>query len=466
MKIELAKTEIIHFIGIGGIGMSGLAQVMKTMGFKIQGSDQNKNKNTASCAKSGIKIYIGHSQNNIKRATILVKSTAIKNSNIELKYAKKNKIPIYSRAEILADTVSLKKNIIITGSHGKTTTTSLITSIFQKTKLDPTIINGGVINSIKNTAKLGKSDWSVLEADESDGSFVHIPPTYSIITNIDREHMDFYHSMEDLKKYFIQFIEKVPSFGKSFICLDDLNNREIIKKIKVRNFLTYGESNKSNFHIKNIIQNPKYSFFDLLINVPGKNKKNINKIKIPLIGKHNIRNATAAFAVASSIGLSKKIIKKGLLNFTGVQRRFNELFKIRETLFFDDYAHHPTEIVEVLNSVKEVYKNKEIIVIFQPHRISRVNDLRREFSSSFKNCDSLVLCPIYSAGEKIKLKFDYKKFAKEIIKNSKVKLFMVRGEEDLYKFVNQSIYGNKVVIGMGAGSISNWMRNLKNKISN
>ena len=466
MKIELAKTEVIHFVGIGGIGMSGLSLIMKGKGFKVQGSDLFLNKNIERLKKEKIKVFIGQKKQNLKNATIIVISSAIKKNNPEMIEAKRKNLPIITRGKMLAHSVSLMKNIVIVGSHGKTTTTSLVASIFQKTKLDPTIINGGVINSIKNTAKLGKSDWSVLEADESDGSFIHIPPTYSIITNIDREHMDFYKSMEKLKNYFIQFIEKVPSFGKSFICLDDFNNREIIKKIKVRNFLTYGENKKSNFQIKNIIQNPKYSFFDLLIDVPGKNKKIINKIKIPLIGKHNIRNATAAFAVASSIGLSEKIIKKGLLNFTGVQRRFNELFKIRETIFFDDYAHHPTEIIEVLNSVKKVYKNKEIIVIFQPHRISRVNDLKKEFASSFKNCDSLVLCPIYSAGEKIKLKFNYKKFAKEIIKNSKVKLFMVKGEDDLYKFINQSIYGNKIVIGMGAGSLSNWMRNLKNKISN
>ena len=466
MKIKIAKSEIVHFVGIGGIGMSGLAMIMSQLGFKIQGSDQFYNKNFEMLKKEKIKLYVGHSRKNISKATILIISSAIKNNNVEYQEAKKNKIPIYKRGEALANIVSLMKNIVVAGSHGKTTTTSLIASIFSAAKLDPTVINGGIINSLKSSARLGKSGWSILESDESDGSFVKVPATYSIITNIDREHMDFYKNMKNLFNEFKIFIEKIPSFGKSFICLDDLNNREIIKKIKVRNFLTYGESNKSNFHIKNIIQNPKYSFFDLLINVPGKSKKTINKIKIPLIGKHNIRNATAAFAVASSIGLPKKIIKKGLLNFTGVQRRFNELFKIRETLFFDDYAHHPTEIVEVLNSVKEVYKNKEIIVIFQPHRISRVNDLRREFSSSFKNCDSLVLWPIYSPGEKIKLKFNYEKFAKEIIKNSKVKLFMVRGEEDLYKFINQSIYGNKIVIGMGAGSISNWMRNLKNKISN
>jgi len=465
MKIKIAKSEIVHFVGIGGIGMSGLAIIMSQLGFKIQGSDQLYNKNFERLKKEKIKLYVGHHRKNISNATILIISSAIKSNNVEYKEAKKKKIPIYKRGEALANIVSLMKNIVVAGSHGKTTTTSLIASIFSAANLDPTVINGGIINSLKSSAKLGKSGWSILESDESDGSFVKVPATYSIITNIDREHMDFYKNMKNLINEFKTFIEKTPSFGRSFICLDDLNNKEIIKKIKVRNFLTYGENNKSNYRIINIIQNHNYSLFDLLINVPGKSKEIVNKIKIPLIGKHNIRNATAAFAVASSIGLSKNIIKKGLLNFAGVQRRFNKLFVKREALFFDDYAHHPTEIIEVLNSVKNVYKKKEIIVIFQPHRISRVNDLRKKFTSSFKKCDTVVLLPIYAAGEKINLKFNYKKFAREIIKNSRVKLFLIKGEKELYRFVNQTVYGNKVVIGMGAGSISSWMRNLKDKIN-
>ena len=247
MKIELAKTEVIHFIGIGGIGMSGLSLIMKGKGFKVQGSDLSSNKNVERLKKEKIKIFIGQKKQNLKNATIIVVSSAIKKNNPEYIEAKRKNLPIISRGKMLAHIVSLMKNIVVVGSHGKTTTTSLIASIFDKTKLDPTVINGGVINSIKNTAKLGKSDWSILEADESDGSFIQIPTTYSIITNIDREHMDFYKSMEDLKKYFIQFIEKVPSFGKSFICLDDKNNKNLIKSINNKNFYTYGLDTKSNF---------------------------------------------------------------------------------------------------------------------------------------------------------------------------------------------------------------------------
>ncbi len=460
MKIELAKTEIIHFVGIGGIGMSGLSLIMKGMGFNVQGSDISNNKNIDRLRKNKIKISIEHKKRNIEKATILVISSAIKKNNPELIEAKKKQLPIYKRGEMLAHIVSLTKNIVVTGSHGKTTTTSLLDAIFSKTKLDPTIINGGVLNSLKNSAKLGKSDWCILEADESDGSFVYVAPTYSIVTNIDREHMNFYDSMDDLKNLFIKFINKVPSFGKSFICIDDKNNNELLKNIKIKNYYTYGTNPKSQFYIKNIKQVKDFSEFDLSIKLPGKKNILIKKIKIPLLGTHNIRNSTAAVAVATTIGIPKEIIKKGLKEFKGVQRRFNKIFTYRETNFYDDYAHHPTEIKEVLNGVRAVYKKEEIICVFQPHRISRLKDLKKEFSLSFKKADTVILCPIYAAGEKLKLGFNYKNFAKDIIKNSKVNLFLIKDQYQLAKFVKSNIYGKKIVIGMGAGSISNWMREL------
>jgi len=460
MKIELAKTEIIHFVGIGGIGMSGLALIMKGMGFNVQGSDVLINKNIERLNKNKIKVKIKHTKKNITRATILVISSAIKKNNPELIEARKKQLPIYKRGEMLANIVSLTKNIVVTGSHGKTTTTSLLAAIFSKTKLDPTIINGGVLNAIKNSAKLGKSNWCILEADESDGSFIHVPPTYSIVTNIDREHMDYYNSMNDLKNLFIKFINKVPSFGKSFICIDDKNNNNLLKKIKIKNFYTYGVNSKSQFHIKNIKQAKEFSEFNLAIKLPGKKDIIINKIKIPLLGIHNIRNATAAAAVALTIGISKNVIKKGLKEFKGVQRRFNKIFTYRKTNFYDDYAHHPTEIKEVLNGVRAVYKKEEVICIFQPHRISRLKDLKKEFSLSFKKADTIILCPVYAAGEKIKLGFSFNSFAKNIIKNSKVKLFMVNDQYQLAKFIKNNIYGKKIVVGMGAGTISAWMKEL------
>jgi UDP-N-acetylmuramate--alanine ligase len=272
--------------------------------------------------------------------------------------------------------------------------------------------------------------------------------------------MDFYKSIDDLKNYFIQFIEKVPSFGKSFICIDDKINNDIVKKLKNQNFYTYGIHPNSNFLIKNIKLNKKFTEFDLMINLPNKKKKYIKKLKIPLLGIHNIRNSVAAAAVALTVGISIQDIKNGLLNFKGVQRRFNRIFSYNNIDFYDDYAHHPTEIKVVLEGVNKVYKGYDKVCIFQPHRISRLRDLRKEFSFAFQNADTVVLCPIYAAGEKIKLGFNYLNFAKEIIKNSKVKLFLVNDNYELAKFLKKNMYGNKIVIGMGAGSISSWMREL------
>ena len=461
MKIKLAKTELIHFVGMGGIGMSGLALIMKKLGFKIQGSDVSFNKNIERLKKNKINVSIGHKKQNIKKSTILVMSSAIKKNNSEYLEAKKKKLPVYKRGEMLAHVVSLMRNIVVAGSHGKTTTTSLVSNIFSKAKIDPTIINGGVLNSFGNSAKLGKSNWCILESDESDGSFIDIPPTYSIITNIDEEHMDFYKTMNNLKNKFIHFIENTPSFGKSFICLDDKNSREVLKKATNKNYSTYGIHKNSNFKIINISQKINYSKFDVKITLLGNLVKFIRNIQIPIIGLHNIRNATAALAVASSIGISNKIIKKGLKEFEGVQRRFTKLFSFQSVPFFDDYAHHPTEIKEVLNGVKKVYKNKEIVCVFQPHRITRIKNLRKEFSLAFKKANTVVLCPIYKAGENISLGFTYSNFAKEIIKNSNVKLILIKNSLDLIKFTKQNIYGDKIVIGMGAGTISNWLRELQ-----
>ena len=460
MKIELAKNENIHFVGIGGIGMSGLALIMKGMGFKIQGSDISNNKNIERLKKNRIKIFIGHSKKNITNATILVISSAIKKNNSEVLQAKIKNLPIYKRGDMLAHITSLTQNIVVAGSHGKTTTTSLISGIFAKAKLDPTIINGGVINSLQSSARLGKSKWCVLESDESDGSFIKVPPTYSIVTNVDREHMDYYKSMDKLKNHFLEFINKVPSFGKSFICIDDKVNNELIRKIKTKNFYTYGINKNSNFRIKNIRQHKELSIFDIEILLPAKQKTILKDLNIPLLGLHNIRNATAAVAVGFTIGISKKIIKESLRKFQGVQRRFNKIFSYRGVNFFDDYAHHPTEIKELIDGVDQVYKKEKIFCVFQPHRISRLKDLRNEFSLSFKKAEGVILCPIYKAGERIKLGFNYLNFAKEISKKSDVKVYLVKDQYQLSKFVKQHIYGNKVVIGMGAGSISSWMKEL------
>ncbi len=463
MKIDLGKNELIHFVGIGGIGMSSLALIMSGLGYKVQGSDIAHNKNIERLTKRKIKVFLNHKKENIKKTTLLVISSAIKKNNPEVKEATMRGLPIYTRGDMLGHIVSFMRNVVVTGSHGKTTTTSLVSSIFSSGNLDPTIINGGVLNSFGNSAKLGKSNWCVTESDESDGSFLKIPFTYSIVTNLDSEHLDFYKNIDNLKKSFLEFIEKIPSIGKGFVCCDDKNLKSLIKKTKNKNFYTYGKNKKSNFQILNIEQKHNLSSFDIKVNIPSKNKI-IKNIKIPMIGTHNIRNATAAVALAFIIGIPEKLIKSGLYNFKGVQRRFSHIFDFNKCSFYDDYAHHPTEISAVLKGVKNVYKNKEIICVFQPHRISRVINLKKEFSKCFKMADTVLLCPIYKANEKLKLSFTYKSFAKLIIKNSKVRLINVDDEIQLKRFIRQNSFGEKIYIGMGAGSITSWMKNLKNYI--
>ncbi len=460
-NIRIGQKEIIHFVGIGGIGMSGLAQVMKTMGFKIQGSDQNKNKSTLNCSKAGIKVFIGHSKKNIKNATIIVKSSAIKDSNVEIKEAKKSKISIYSRAEILANVVSLKKNIIITGSHGKTTTTSLVAKILSDQKLDPTIINGGVINSFKSNAKLGKGDWAILEADESDGSFLKLPINYSIVTNIDLEHLDYYKSYNNLENAFVEFINKTPPIGKSIICIDNTNIKKILKKIKNKNTLTYGFSKNANYRISNSRFYTTHSLFDLHYKDLENKKKKIKNINLKLIGEHNILNASAAVAVCLNLGVKIDVIKKALRNFSGVQRRMTKIFTKNKNEFFDDYAHHPTEISSILNGVKKVYSRRKIISVFEPHRYSRIRSLKQAFSKSFVKSDLVLICPVYAAGEKKILNFSLLNFANLISKNSKTQTVIVQNQRELSNYFKKNLINDEIIIGMGAGLISQWMRDLK-----
>jgi UDP-N-acetylmuramate--alanine ligase len=460
-KINLGQKDIIHFVGIGGIGMSGLAQIMSNMGFKIQGSDQNKNKNTISCSKKGIKIFIGHLSGNIKKATIIVKSSAIKKNNIELKYAKKNKIPIYSRAEVLADVVSLKKNIIITGSHGKTTTTSLIAKILSDQKLDPTIINGGVINSIKSNARLGKGEWAILEADESDGSFLKLPINYSIVTNIDYEHLDYYKNYKNLENSFIEFINKTPPTGKAIICIDSVNIRKILNKIKNKNILTYGENKKATYRIKKIKYNIDNTIFDLCYKDKEKKPKDINNIIVKLLGKHNALNAAAALIICLNLGANLKLAKKSLKNFTGVQRRMTKVFSKNKNDFYDDYAHHPTEIRSILEGIHNVNPKRKIISVFEPHRYSRVVSLKNEFSKCFAKSNLVIMCPLYAAGEKKNSKFNQIKFANLIAKNSNTQVIIVKNELELIKYFKRNLISNEMIIGMGAGLISKWITTLK-----
>jgi len=464
MKINIASNEVIHFIGIGGIGMSGLAQIMNNMGFTVQGSDSNNNKNTDRLIKAGIKVYFGHNQKNINKATMIVISSAIKKNNKELIASKNKKLSVFTRGEMLANIVALKKNIVVTGSHGKTTTTSLVSNILVEAGLDPTIINGGVINSLKNTAHLGKGDWAVIESDESDGSFLKIPITYSIVTNIDKEHLDFYKNFEKLKKSFLEFIEKTPTFGKSIVCIDNYEIKSLLKKTKTSNIITYGFNKKSNYQISNVKKKTSYSIFDLRIKSTGTKLHKIKNIQINLLGDHNIYNATASIAVALNLGVKINIIKKALKKFLGIQRRFTKVFSLGKKDFYDDYAHHPTEIKAVMNSARYVYPERKIISIFQPHRYSRVKNLKKDFANSFKLSDLVVLCPVYAAGEKVDYNFDQFNFSNLIAKKSKTQVINIKNQKELKTFFQKNLINNEIVICMGAGSISNWINEIGKEI--
>ena len=464
MKINIGSNEVVHFIGIGGIGMSGLAQIMNNMGFNIQGSDLNRNKNTDRLIKSGIKVYFGHHQKNLNKATMIVISSAIKKHNSELIAARHKKLSVFNRGEMLANIVALKKNIVITGSHGKTTTTSLVANILEDAGLDPTIINGGVINSLKNNAQLGKGEWAVIESDESDGSFLKLPVTYSIVTNVDKEHLDFYGSFDKLKKSFCTFIEKTPSFGKALVCIDNDNLKSLLPKCKTLNFLTYGFNKISNYQITNVRKNKKYSIFDLKVKFPSRKNVYIRNIVVNLIGDHNITNATASIAVGLNLGIKIKKIKKALKKFLGIQRRFTKVFSVGKREFYDDYAHHPTEIKAVINSARQVYKDRKIICVFQPHRYSRVKFLKNEFASSFKFSDTVVLCPVYSAGEKIKYNFNQDNFSKLISKKSKTQIINIKNQKELKSYFKKNLLEDEMIICMGAGSISNWIREIGDEL--
>jgi UDP-N-acetylmuramate--alanine ligase len=336
----------------------------------------------------------------------------------------------------------------------------------SKAKLDPMIINGGILNSINSNALFGKGDWAVVEADESDGSFLKIPITYSVVSNIDKEHLDYYKNFNNLYKSFETFINKTPLIGKSFVCTDDKFLKKILRKKNKSNIITYGFENGSDLHPYNVKNSGKMMFFNISVKLNNK-VEHIKNIELNLLGKHNVLNATAAIGVAKSLGIKNNTIKATLKNFLGVQRRLTKITNFRGSEIYDDYAHHPTEIISVLNAIKSGFKEKKIVTIFQPHRYSRVASLKKEFANAFKDSDLVVLCPIYAASEKPIKNINHYELAKLINKNSKKDVICIENQFDLERFIKRHTYGNEVIVCMGAGSISGWIReiavNLKNE---
>ncbi len=453
MQVFDNNLGVIHFIGIGGIGMSGIAEVLKNLGFEVTGSDISDNQNIKRLRNIGIKVIIGHKQENILQASIIVISSAINDDNSELKEARRKRLPIVRRAEMLAELMRFKKTISVGGTHGKTTTTSLMAAVLEKASFDPTVINGGVINSYNSNAKLGSSEWMVVEADESDGSFLKLPSTNVIVTNIDAEHLDFYKNFKELKEAFKKFINNIPFYGVAIICIDNPTIQSIISEIDDKRIITYGLSLQADFRAVKITFKESKTYFTLEIS-PRKDSsiKKIENMVSNIPGMHNVQNILAVCAMSVELGIDFKVIKEALTNFQGVNRRFSLIQNFNGVKIFDDYGHHPTEIKATLSAAREI-SNSKVIAIVQPHRYSRLKLLFEDFTSAFNDADTVFITDIYAAGEIPD---------SELNNDSLLSSLISAGHKDarkycvieLEKLFENTLRNGDIVVFLGAGDIS------------
>lgn len=460
----------LHFVGIGGIGMSGIAEILHNQGYSVRGSDLVENANIQRLKSIGIPVVIGHKKENIRGVQAVVVSTAIPQFNSEILAAREYGIPIITRGEMLAEVIRLKKSIAVSGSHGKTTTTSLIASVLSEADLDPTIINGGIINTYHTNAKLGHGEWMVVEADESDGSFLKLPSVINIITNIDVEHMSYYKTVDNLRAAFTQFIKNLPFYGLGVICSDHPSVQEIFSQPVDRRCVTYGLTGEPNFKGENIRFLNNGMLFDVVMtkNVSSILRKvapdisqphMIHDVFLPMYGTHNILNALAAIAVANELGIDIEVVKRSFSAFLGVKRRFTILGVMRGVTFVDDYAHHPTEIQAVMNAARKTAA-KRLIVIFQPHRYTRFSSLWNEFLTVLAQADVVIIPPVYPAGEAEIPGITNENFVEVLHKSGKQEAYAAKSYDETLQYVQQIAQENDFVIGMGAGNISEWMHQI------
>lgn len=455
------KIKCIHFVGIGGQGMSGIAEVMLNLGYKISGSDLKETEITKRLAELGAKIFKGHKAEQVRGADVVIISSAIKEDNIEVREAKRLNIPVIPRAEMLAELMRMKYGIAVAGSHGKTTTTSMIAHVLEKANLDPTIILGGKLKTIGANAKLGGGDYIVAEADESDRSFLYLFPYIAVITNVDEEHLDQYGNMEEIKRTFVNFARKVPFYSSVILCSDDPNTRELIPFIE-RRIITYGFSPQADIHVKEIELREFGSTSVVYFNM-----KKIGRLKLNVPGKHNIYNALAAIGVGLDLEISPSIILEALENYPGIGRRFELRAEVNDVVLIDDYAHHPKEIRATLEAAKAGIKRR-LVVIFQPHRYTRVYYLMEKFATSFSDAEILIITEIFPAGEKpIEGISGYKLF-EEIKKHGHRNTFYEKDLNEIPALLERIIKPGDLILTMGAGNIYqiipeiiNVMKNLK-----
>ena len=455
----------IHFVGIGGIGMSGIAEVMHILGYQVQGSDVAESTVVEGLRERGIPIAIGHSPDNLGDASVVVVSTAIKRGNPEVDAAYERRIPVVRRAEMLAELMRLKLTVAVAGTHGKTTTTSMIAAMLDAGGIDPTVINGGIINAYGSNARLGSSDWMVVEADESDGSFLRLDGTIAVVTNIDPEHLDHYGSFEAVKDAFVEFVENVPFYGAALLCVDHPEVQSLIPRLRDRRIVTYGFAAQADVRADNVVPVPGGNRFDVSLRNRSGEVRVITGIHLPMPGRHNVQNALAAIGVAAEMGIEDDVLGHGFDNFAGVKRRFTKVGEIDGVAIIDDYGHHPVEIKAVLSAAREGAQGR-VIAVVQPHRYTRLQTLMDEFQGAFNDADIVLVSPVYAAGEAPIDGIDHVALVEGLKQRGHLGAHDVADLASLCRQLRDLVAPGDMVICLGAGDITKWAAGLADGIRN
>jgi UDP-N-acetylmuramate--alanine ligase len=455
---------LVHFIGIGGIGMSGIAEVLHNLGHRVQGSDQADGANVQRLRAKGIEVHVGHTAENLGDAEVVVVSTAIKKDNPELVAAREKLLPIVRRAEMLAELMRFRNAIAIGGTHGKTTTTSMVAALLDAGGLDPTVINGGIINAYGTNARMGEGEWMVVEADESDGTFLKLPAEVAIVTNIDPEHLDHYGTFDAVRAAFRQFVENVPFYGFGVMCLDHPEVQALVGRIEDRKVITYGENPQADVRYSNVRLEGTHSIFDVEIRRRRTGRVfNFKDLRLPMPGRHNVANACAAIAVANRLDIAEEAIRKGLSSFGGVKRRFTLTGTWNGVQVFDDYGHHPVEIKAVLKAAREACEGR-IIAVHQPHRYTRLSSLFEDFANCFNDADTLLLAPVYAAGEDPIEGANAEALVERIRAGGHRDARYLPSPDQLAPIVAGIAQPGDFVILLGAGNITQWAASLPREL--
>ena len=454
----------IHFIGIGGIGMSGIAEIMHNFGYKVQGSDTSESANVKRLRDMGIAVTVGHDAMNLRNVSIAVYSSAVKAGNVELDTARALQLPLVRRAEMLAEIMRLKNCVAVAGTNGKTTTTTLIAALVDAGGLDPTVVNGGIINQYGTNAKLGSGDWVVVEADESDGTFLRLPATISVVTNIDPDHLDHFGTFDNMRDAFQRFVENVPFYGFAVLCLDHPEVQSMIGRIEDRRLLTYGFSPQADLRAVNVSFSEGASRFDIVaVDRRNMTETRLDGIRLPMPGEHNVQNALAAITVARELGISDKKIRTALANFEGVKRRFTRVGEWNGSAIIDDYGHNPFKIAAALKAARQAYSGP-VIAVVQPHRYTRLRDTFEQFSTCLNDADMAVIAPVYAAGEQPIDGINRDTYAESLRSHGHRHVLTIDGEGDLAATVAPLAKPGGAIVMLGAGSISAWAANLESAL--